>query len=200
MCRLQKSLYGLKQARRQWYKKFDSFMAKHDFKKTLIDHCVFVKKYDGGDFIILLLYVDDMLIVGHDPKKISSLKKALSKSFAMKDLGSAKKILGMKITRDRSKKLLWLSQESYVEKLLERFNVHKAKPISTPLAGHFKLSTKQSPTSKKEKEEMNNVPYSFAVGSLMYAMICTRPNIAYVVGVVSRFLTNSGKEHWTVMK
>ena len=119
-------------------------MAKHDFKKTLTDHFVFVKKYDGGDFIILLLYVDDMLIVGHDPKKISALKKALSKSFAMKDLGSAKKILGMKITRDRSKKLLWLSQESYVETLLERLNMHKAKPFTTQFAGHFKLCKAKS--------------------------------------------------------
>ena len=148
----------------------------------------------------MLLYVDDMLIVGHDSKKISALKKALSKSFAMKDLGSAKKILGMKITRDRSKKLLWLSQESYVEKLLKRFNMHKAKPVNTPLAGHFKLSMKQSPTSEKDKAEMKNVPYSSAVGSLMYAMICTRPDIAYAVDVVSRFLTNPGKEHWTAVK
>ena len=108
-------------------------MDKHDFKKTLTDHCVFVKKYDGGDFIILLLYVDDMVIVGHDPKKISTLKKALSRSFAIKDSELAKKIRGMKITQDRSKKLLWLSQEGYVEKLLERFNIHKAKPVSTPL-------------------------------------------------------------------
>jgi len=98
VCQLQKSLYGLKQAPRQWYKKFDSLMARHDFKKTLTNHCVFVKKYDGGDFIILLLYVDDMIIVGHDPNKISALKKAVNKSFAVKDLGSPKKMLGVKIT------------------------------------------------------------------------------------------------------
>jgi len=115
VCQLHESLYGLKQAPIQWYKKFDSFIAKHDFNKTLTDHCVFIKKYASGDFIILLLYVDDMLIVGHDPKKISTLKKVLNKSFSMKDLGFAKKILGMKITRDRSKKLLWLPQQSYVE-------------------------------------------------------------------------------------
>ena len=72
--------------------------------------------------------------------KILVLKKVFSKSLAMKDLRSGKKILGMKITRDRSKKLLWLSQESYVEKLLERFNMHKAKLVSMPLAGHFRLS------------------------------------------------------------
>jgi len=78
-------------------------MVEHDFKKTLTDHCAFVKKYASGDFIILLLFVDDMLIIGHDQKKIVTLRKALSKSFAMNDLGSAKQILGIKITRDRSK-------------------------------------------------------------------------------------------------
>ena len=83
-----------------------------------VNHYVFVKKYDGGDFLILMLYVDDMLIVGQDPKKFGSLKRALSKSFAMKDMGPAKQILGMHIVRDRTKKLLWLSQGKYVTKVL----------------------------------------------------------------------------------
>lgn len=200
VCRLIKSLYGLKQAPRQWYKKFDSFMAEHDFKRTESDHCVFIKRYAGGDFLILLLYVDDILIVGQDRIKIAALKKDLSKSFAMKDLGPAKQILGMRITRDRSKRLLWLSQERYLEKVLERFNMHKSKPVSTPLAGHFKLSSKLSPTSEKEMKEMEKIPYSSAVGSLMYAMICTRPDIAYAVGVVSRFLANPGEKHWAAVK
>jgi len=97
VCRLKKSLYGLKQAPRQWYKKFDLFMTQHNFTKTSADHCVFVKNYANGESIILLLYVDDMLIVGKDKTKIVALKKALSKSFAMKDLGAVKRILGMKI-------------------------------------------------------------------------------------------------------
>jgi len=84
-------------------------------------------------------------------------------------------------------------------KLLEIFNIHKAKPISTPLAGHFKLSVKQSPTTEKNGE-MKNVPYSSAVGSLMYAMICTRPNIAYIVGFISWFMTNPWKEQWTIVE
>ena len=81
VCQLKKSLYGLKQAPRQWYRKFDSFMT---------DHCVFVKKFEGGDFLILLLYVDDMLIVGRDQAKIRMLKKALNRTFSMKDLGPAR--------------------------------------------------------------------------------------------------------------
>ncbi|BBN68204.1 transposable element gene [Prunus dulcis] len=87
VCRLKKSLYGLKQAPRQWYKKFDSFMIEHRYRRTTSYHCVFVKRFDDSEFIILLLYVDDMLIVGQNSDKISKLKKELSKSFAMKDLG-----------------------------------------------------------------------------------------------------------------
>lgn len=101
VCRLRKSLYGLKQAPRQWYKKFDSFMTAQEYRRTTADQCVYVKKFSDGNFIILLLYVDDMLIVGHDSMKIEKLKKELGKSFAMKDLGPVKQILGMKITRDK---------------------------------------------------------------------------------------------------
>ncbi|CAL9016331.1 unnamed protein product [Prunus brigantina] len=200
VCRLKKSLYGLKQAPRQWYKKFDSFMIEHRYQRTTSDHCVFVKRFDDGEFIILLLYVDDMLIVGQNSDKISKLKKELSKSFAMKDLGPAKRILGMSISRDRKNRKLRLSQESYIEKVLKRFNMDKAKPVSTPFPSHFKLSSKQSPTCEKEKENMAMVPYSSAVGSLMYAMICTRPDITHAVGVVSRFLSKPGREHWNAVK
>jgi hypothetical protein len=109
VCQLKKSLYGLKQASRQWYKKFDSFMVEHGYDRTASDHCVFVKKLSDGEFIILLLYVDDMLIVGRDTSKINRLKEELSKSFPMKDLGHARQILGMKISRDRKNARLWLS-------------------------------------------------------------------------------------------
>jgi hypothetical protein len=139
---LKKSLYGLKQSPRQWYKKFDSFMVEHGYDITTCDHCVFVKKFSDGEFIILLLYMDDMLIVGHDTSKIDRLKEELSKSFAMKDLGPTIQLLSMKISRDRKNRRLWLSQESYIEKVLDRFNMSKAKPVSSPLAGHLKLSSK----------------------------------------------------------
>ncbi|KAL5850362.1 hypothetical protein ACOSQ4_008375 [Xanthoceras sorbifolium] len=76
----------------------------------------------------------------------------------------------------------------------------KAKEISCPLANHFRLSSKQCPSTDKEKEETDGIPYASAVGSLMYAMVCTRPDIAHAVGVVSRFLSNPGKEHWTAVK
>ena len=76
----------------------------------------------------------------------------------------------------------------------------KAKTVSCPLANHFKLSTMQSPSTDKEKEKMKKIPYASAVGSLMYAMVCTRPDITHAVGVVNRFLSNPEKEHWAAVK
>lgn len=141
-----------------------------------------------------------MLILGQDAKMIGKLKEALLKSFDMKDLGSARQILGMQIRRDRKARKLWLSQEKYVERVLERFNMKNAKSTSTPLASHFKLSKSSCPTTEEGEKAMEAIPYSSAVGSLMYAMVCTRPDIAHAVGVVSRFLSNPGKEHWEDVK
>ncbi|RVW34206.1 Retrovirus-related Pol polyprotein from transposon TNT 1-94 [Vitis vinifera] len=196
----EESLYGLKQAPRQWYKKFESVMGEQGYRKTTSDHCVFVQKFSDDDFVILLLYVDDILIVGRNVSRIDNLKKQLSKSFAMKDLGPVKRILGIRIERDRASKKLCMLQEQYIERMLVRFNMGKAKVVSSPLASHFKLSSRHSPSTDKEKEDMRRVPYASAVGSLMYAMVCTRPDIAYAVGVVSRFLSNPGRHHWEAVK
>jgi len=108
VCRLKKVLYGFKQAPRQWYKKFESFMHKEGFKKCNVDHFYFLKRYESS-YIILLLYVDDMVVAGSDMDKIKNLKIELSKEFDMKDLGPAKKILGMKMTKDKQKGILQLS-------------------------------------------------------------------------------------------
>ena len=106
VCKLKTSSYGLKQALRKWHKKFDSFMVGHGNTRTNADHCVYVRKFPNGKFIILLLYVDDMLIVGQDAGVIGNLKKDLFKSFDMKDLGPARQILGMQILCDRKAKKL----------------------------------------------------------------------------------------------
>jgi hypothetical protein len=118
-CKLKRSLYDLKQSPRQWYKRFDSFMLSHGFKRSKYDSCVYIKVVDGSP-IYLLLYVDDMLIAAKSRKEITTLKKLLSSEFDTKDLGAAKKILGMKITRDRKAGLLFLSQHGYIDKVLHR--------------------------------------------------------------------------------
>ena len=104
----------------------------------------------------------------------------------------------MCIARDRESKKLQMSQERYIKKVHRQFCMDKTKVVSTSLASHFSLSTRQAPSSDKEKEDMQHVPNAFAVGSLMYAMVCTRLDIAHAVDVVNHFLSNPSIEHWKV--
>ncbi|CAL1399156.1 unnamed protein product [Linum trigynum] len=200
VCKLKKSLYGLKQSPRQWYKRFDSYMLELGYSRSPYDCCVYHNKVEDGSMIYLVLYVDDMLIVARSKSDIQKLKGLLSAEFEMKDLGAAQKILGMEIYRDRSKKKLFLSQKSYIQKILSRFGMSSAKPLNTPNVSNVHLSSAYAPQSEAEKEYMSRVPYASAVGSLMYAMVCTRPDLAHVVSVVSRFMIQPGKEHWQAVK
>ncbi|KAG8488852.1 hypothetical protein CXB51_016759 [Gossypium anomalum] len=159
-----------------------------------VTKAVVQEKKSDGSFVYLLLYVDDMLIAAKDKGEIRNVKTQLSKEFEMKDLGPAKKILGMEILRDRKASKLYLSQKGYIEKVLCRFNMQSAKPVSTPLAAHFRLSSALSPQSDDEIEYMSHVPYSSAVGSLIYAMVCSRPDLSYAVSAVSRYMANPDKK------
>lgn len=157
--------------------------------------CYF-KTIGGGDKIYLLLYVDDMLIACKEMEFINELKQQLSNTFEMKDLGAAKKIIGVQLKRDRKNGILSLTQHKYIRKVLEKFNMDKCKPVQTPLPFHFRLSCQQCLNSDVEKAEMNKFPYSSAVGCLMYAMVLTRPDLSHAVSVVSRYMANPGKDHW----
>jgi len=118
----------------------------------------------------------------------------------MKDLGAANYILGMEIKREWKKRKLWLNQRKYVGTILQRLNMQDSKLVKVPILVGVRLSTKQCPKTQEEEENMSHVPYASSVGSLMYAMVCTRPDIAHAVGVLSRFMSELGKEHWTTMK
>ena len=175
----------------------DMFMGSSGFLRCQADHCCYVKNLDNS-FIILLLYIDDMLIAGCSKQDINKLKWKLSKEFEMNDLGAAKQILGIRITRNIG--VLRLPQEEYVKKVLSKFNMGEAKPVSTHLATQFKLSKEQSPTTEEERDHIAKVPYASVIGSLMYAMVCTQLDIAHVVGVVSRYMSNLGKQQWEAVK
>lgn len=101
----------------------------------------------------------------------------MARKFDMKDLGAERQILGMEIFRDRRNGKLWLSQQKYIEKILLRFGMNNLKPVSIPLASHFKLSSNLCPNTNEEKEYMSRIPYANVVGCLMYAMVCTRPHM-----------------------
>ncbi|KAH9679155.1 hypothetical protein KPL71_026007 [Citrus sinensis] len=193
VCHLRKSLYGLKQSPRQWYLRFDKFMAENSFQRCSYDCCVYHKDLIDGDKIYLLLYVDDMLIACKHMDQIDELKKQLKNAFEMKDLGAAKKILGVELLRDSKKGILKLSQHCYIKKVLERFEMVDSKPVQTPLSAHFRLSCNQCPRTENEKAEMSTTPYSSVVGCLMYAMVLTRPDISHAVSVVSRYMGDLDK-------
>jgi hypothetical protein len=122
-CHLRKSIYGLKQASRQWYLKFDETIRSFGFKENEEDNCIYAK-FRNGKFIFLILYVDDILLASSDVSLLLETKRFLSSNFDMKDLGEASFVLGSEIHRDRRKGVLRLSQKAYLEKVLKKFSMH----------------------------------------------------------------------------
>ena len=199
VCKLKKSIYGLKQASRQWYLKFHHVVTSYGFEVSKVEDCVY-RKFSGSGFVFLVLYVDDILLAGNDMRLLQDTKKFLSKNFEMKDLGEASFVLGIQILRDRSQGILRLSQRAYVEKILERFSMQNCRPHDTPVSKGDKFSLKQCPQTELDRKSMENVPYASAVGSLVYLQICTRPDLAYIVGMLGRYQSNPGREHWIAAK
>jgi len=199
VCRLKKSIYGLRQASRQWYLKFDQVVTSFGFKENASDQCIYLKK-NGSHFIILVLYVDDILLASSSVELLIETKLILNSHFDMKDLGDASVVLGIQISRDRSRGILGLSQRGYIDKVLKRFNMHSCSSCATPVQKGDKLSKSQCPQNDNDRVEMKKIPYASAVGSLMYAQVCTRPDIAFAVNALGRYLSDPGLDHWKAVK
>ena len=186
VCKLIKSLYGLKQAPKQWHEKFDKILLSHGFIVNDADKCIYCK-HDKLGCTVICLYVDDMLIFGTNLACVEETKKFLSSNFDMKDLGVADVILGIKILRKNNE--LFFTQSHYVEKILKRYGHFCHKPAPTPIDPSIKLV-------KNIGRTISQLEYASIIGSLMYAMHCTRPDIAYAVGMLCRFTSNPSSEHW----
>jgi hypothetical protein len=199
VCKLQRSIYGLKQASRSWNKRFDEEIKKFGFIQHPDEPCVY-RKASGSNVTFLVLYVDDILIIGKHIPMLQDVKSHLGKCFAMKDLGEAAFILGIKIYRDRTKRLIGLSQSAYIDKILKRFKMENSKRGLVPMQEGLGLSVKQGASTPDEVKRMQRVPYASAVGSIMYAVRCTRPDVAFAQNIVSRFQQNPGESHWTAVK
>jgi len=140
---------------------------------------VYYNKLPGREYIYLLLYVNDMLIVSKSRFTINKVKKDLSSEYEMKDLGEEKKVVGMEIERDRKGDKVSLMQKRYLKMVHQKFNINNnTKFVSTPFVYHFKLKATMSFTTIEEHEYMTHVPYASAVGSLMYAIVCTRSDLS----------------------
>src|SRR3954462_10574498 len=118
----------------------------------------------------------------------------------MKDLGEAAYILGIKIYRDRSRRLIGLSQSTYIDKVLKRFSMEEAKKGFLPMSHGIKLNKTMCPSTTDERERMSRVPYASAIGSIMYTMICTRPDVSYALSVTRRYQADPGEGHWKAVK
>ncbi|GKF19607.1 hypothetical protein Tco_0068245 [Tanacetum coccineum] len=118
----------------------------------------------------------------------------------MKDLGDVAYVLGIKIYRDRLKRLIGLCQSAYIEKILKRYYMENSKRGTIPMQEKLKLSKSQGASTPTEKQRMQNVPYASAIGSIMYVVRCTRPDVAFAQNITSRFQQNPGEEHWTIVK
>nr|GEV72830.1 retrotransposon protein, putative, Ty1-copia subclass [Tanacetum cinerariifolium] len=194
VCKLKRSIYGLKQASRQWNKRFDDEIKKFGFTQNPDEPCVYVKA-SGSYVAILILYVDDILLMGNNIPMLQDVKSYLGRSFAMKDLGEAAYILGIKIYRDRSKRLIGLCQNAYIEKILKRFYMENSKRGTIPMQEKLKLSKSQGASTPAEKQRMQNISYALVVGSIMYAMRCTRPDVAFAQNMTSHFQQNPDAEY-----
>ena len=135
--------------------------------------------------MFLVLYVDNILLIGNDVGVMSLIKIQLSSQFDMKDLGEANFILEIKLWRDRKNRMLGLSQAGYIDKILEQFSMQNSKRGLLLFRHGLPLYDDQRPKTLEEENMMRQIPYASVVGSLMYAMLCTRPNICYLVGIVS---------------
>ncbi|KAL0453622.1 UNVERIFIED_CONTAM: hypothetical protein Slati_1340300 [Sesamum latifolium] len=169
VCRLQRSIYGLKQASRSWNTCFDEVIRGYDFIKNEYDPCVY-KKISGSTVAYLVLYVDDILLIGNDIKMLGDIKAWLSMQFFMKDMGEASYILGIKIYRDRSRRMLGLIPSSYIEKVLKRFKMENSKRGFLPMRRGVKLSKKQSLKTDEELMRMSDIPYASVAGSIQYVV------------------------------
>jgi hypothetical protein len=200
--RLLKSLYGLKQAPRAWLLEVQAFFASIGFTASSADPNLFIR---GNTYV--LLYVDDMLVIG-DKASVATAKAEIGKRWKCKDLKEAKLFVGFQIERDRAAKSLQIHQTLYTTKLLERFGLQKANPVSQPFPTGTVLI--QSNLADIEEEKGNTEyqrlkkdeaeAYRQAVGSLLYLSNCTRFDISYAVGQLARFMHEPRIVHFRLAK
>ena len=191
VCKLRKSLYGLKQAPKQWYEKFDQTLVSDGYIVNSSDTCVYSKLF-GQECVIICLYVDDMLIFGTNVTVVEKTKLFLSSHFDMKDLGEADVILGVKMRK--SDNGFSLCQSHYIEKILKKkINCYDELPVRTPYDPSIHLK-------KNNGSSVSQTEYAKIIGSVMFLMNCTRPDIAYAVSRLSRYTHNPGNEHWTALR
>ena len=199
--KLKKALYGLHEAPRAWNDEISKSMSELGLKRSLVDPGMYAYVDGQGELAMLIgLWVDDLVIAGYPRGRynVSAFKQRITARYKMIDKGPIKWCLGMSVSR--TAKGYTMDQGSYVTQVLKRFNMCDAKPTLTPFDSGTQLTSDQCPKTDDERHEMANVPYAAAVGCLIHLSTWTRPDIAYQVGVLSRFMANPGRSHWKALQ
>jgi hypothetical protein len=189
-----RSLYGLKQAGRNWNQRCEKEMLAIGFVQSQADPCLFVHPVKK---LIVLVYVDDMAVAAPTKVAVEWFKQQLSALFKIKDLGEIGKILGVRITRDRVNRTLTMDQAQYMEEVCTRYGVTNSKenPIPIPINGWDSLRPANDEDERTDRRE-----YQQIIGSLLYAMLHTRPDLAIALGKLSQYLSDPAKFHATALK
>ncbi len=190
VCRLEKSIYGLKQSPRCWNQALDTKLKMMGFTPSKSDPCVYVSTTDS--MFILAVYVDDILLAGESQQKIAQVKSELGSHFQVKDMGELHYFLGVSVEQNTETGYTWIGQPAYTQAVIKKFGLENSKPVNTP-------GTKLVNASD-ESEIVDETLYQSAVGSLLYLSGWTRPDIAFGVNNVARFCSKPTKEHWTAVK
>ncbi|KAG2956681.1 Retrovirus-related Pol polyprotein from transposon TNT 1-94 [Phytophthora cactorum] len=188
---LVKAIYGLKHASRVWNETFDEFVCSIGFKVSAFDPCLYIKVVDCH-CVLVLVYVDDVLITGISPELIARTKTDLKTRFEMTDSGKCAFVLGIELV-DGPDGSVTMCQRRYVDDILKRFDMDECKAVVSPVDISTRLISSDAATKV-------NTPFREAVGALMHLMTATRPDIAYAVGYVSRFMENPQEKHWVAVK
>ena len=191
VCKLEKSLYGLKQSGRNWNEMLHKCLINDNFTQNPADHCVYTKESKQAGKVIIVIWVDDLIIAANNTRSLEQVKAMLSTRFKMKDLGRLKHFLGIDFSQ--SDDCVTMSQQRYVEKILNRFDMQECRTCETPCEQKIDYSD--------DAPKMNDVrKYREAVGSLIYLATCTRPDLCFVVGKLSQHFANPTDENWVTVK
>jgi hypothetical protein len=195
VCKVNKGLYGLKQSAREWAKRLTDYLTKIGFEPLKADSNVFVK----GDIrtgVTITVYVDDIKLIGSDRAANKQVIEQLSREFKVTNLGDISYYLGMEIKRDRSKRTIKLNQRAYIEKILDKFGYSRTgRTVKTPMVTGQKLDAYDGIATAASIRD-----FAAQLGSIMYAMTITRPDIAFAVSTLAQHTKNPGPDHWQALK
>ena len=199
VCKLSKSIYGLKQSPRLWSEKLGAAMKELGFTKGYSDPSLYIHDKDNIK-VIVPVFVDDITLASASNEALDKFVVELTTYFKLRDLGPTSLFLGVEIKRNRAEHTIYLSQCQYILQKLDEFSMTDSKPVGTPMDPGFKLSNEQCPRTSEDKAEMKNIPYINAVRSILYLALLTRPDIPYTASILARFNSNPGMIHWRAVK